>query len=58
MPSLVDAGEAAAAEEVSSASEDKDEEMKNEETLNSQYPKPLNDKLRRVDQDSAKALDQ
>lgn len=50
MPLLVDPGEAAAGE-VSSASEE-------EETLNSLYLKPLNDKRRHTEQDFATLMDQ
>ncbi|XP_051267620.1 microtubule organization protein AKNA isoform X1 [Dicentrarchus labrax] len=51
VPLLLDAGEAAAVE-VSSASEESDEE-----TLNSLYLKPPNGKNRRVEQDFAKLMD-
>lgn len=54
MPLLVDPGEAAAVE-VSSASEESDEE---EETLNSLYLKPLSDKRSHVEQDFAALMDQ
>ncbi|KAL7376176.1 hypothetical protein ABVT39_002565 [Epinephelus coioides] len=53
VPLLVDPGEAAAVE-VSSASEESDEE---EETLNSLYLKPLSDKRGHVEQDFAALMD-
>lgn len=52
MPFLVDPGEAAAVE-VSSATEESDEE-----TLNSLYLQPLNGKQRPVEQDFPKLMDQ
>ncbi|KAM9338393.1 uncharacterized protein akna [Symphorus nematophorus] len=56
VPLLVDPGETVAVE-VSSASEESDKEMENEETLNSFFLKPLNDKHRRVEQDFATLTD-
>lgn len=56
VPSLLDPGEAAVVE-VSSASEENDEETEDEETLNSLYLRPLNGKHRH-EQDFAKLMDQ